>query len=322
MIASSAARSFALGQEALRLVEQPDVLEGDAQARGQGRQEPDVAVAEGVLVVEVLERDDAADLAAGERAGRTATTSAGSPWIAPACPASIAAAIASRLMTRGACEFEHLLAEADQRHGLVREAHAALDRVREVEETIAAVDDADVDDLRVEDLLDLVADQVVHGLRLERAREALLDAVDDRQLGGALLRLAEEDVRLLEQAGVLEGDAHARGDRRDDLLVGLAEGVLRGVGEHDGADGLLAGHDRDAEPRRSGVLGHAIGVGPDKGAVVLLLGVSPEAQRPAGLQHLGSHALADHDRLAVHAPALVELEWERDQVRRPGRTGR
>ena len=61
------------------------------------------------------------------------------------------------------------------------------------------------------------------------ADEALLDAVDDRELGGALLRLAEEDVRLLEEPGVLEGDAHARGDGRDESLVGLGEGMFARV---------------------------------------------------------------------------------------------
>ena len=49
--------------------------------------------------------------------------------------------------------------------------------------------------------------------------------VDDRQLGGTLVGLGEQALRLVEQAGVLERDAHARGDRRQQALVGLAEGV-------------------------------------------------------------------------------------------------
>ena len=40
--------------------------------------------------------------------------------------------------------------------------------------------------------------------------DALLDAVDDRQLGVALLGLLEQPLRLVEQARVLQRDAHAR----------------------------------------------------------------------------------------------------------------
>ena len=58
--------------------------------------------------------------------------------------------------------------------------------------------------------------------------EALLDAVDDRQLGRALVGLGQEPLGLVEQARVLERDAHARGERRDEALVGLGVGVALG----------------------------------------------------------------------------------------------
>ena len=61
------------------------------------------------------------------------------------------------------------------------------------------VEDADVHDLRVEDLLDLVADQVVHRLHVQVLGEALLDAGDDRQLGGALIGLGQQALRLVEE---------------------------------------------------------------------------------------------------------------------------
>ena len=82
------------------------------------------------------------------------------------------------------------------------EADAALDGVREVQEARLLVVDGDVDDLGVEDLLDLVAHEVVHGLHLELGGEALLDAVDDGQLGGSLAGLVDEP-------SVLEGHAEA-----------------------------------------------------------------------------------------------------------------
>ena len=56
---------------------------------------------------------------------------------------------------------------------------------------------------------DLVAHEVVHRLHVELGGEALLDAVDDRQLGGALVGLRQQALRLVEQPRVLEGDAHA-----------------------------------------------------------------------------------------------------------------
>ena len=72
------------------------------------------------------------------------------------------------------------------------------------------VEDSDVDDLGVEDLADLVADEVVHGLHVELRGEALLDAVDDRELGGALVRLGQQSLRLVEEARVLEGTPGCR----------------------------------------------------------------------------------------------------------------
>ena len=120
---------------------------------------------------------------------------------------------------------------------------------------MSAVDvvDPDVDDLGVEDLVDLVADELVHRPACRAGRQALLDAVDDRQLGGPLVGLGQQALRLVEQAGVLERDAQARGERREQPLVGLAERVSwsRAL-ESDHADRLVAGHDRHAEPRLSG----------------------------------------------------------------------
>ena len=75
--------------------------------------------------------------------------------------------------------------------------------------------DADVDDLRVEDVPDLVADRVVDRLRLELAGDRVLDAVDQRQLGVPLPRLVHEP-------RVLERDAQAAGQRRQQADVVLA----------------------------------------------------------------------------------------------------
>jgi hypothetical protein len=68
---------------------------------------------------------------------------------------------------------------------------AALDDVREVHDPRRLVQGHDPDDLRVEDLLDPVADGVVDRLRLELAGECVLHAVDQRELGVPLPRLLD-----------------------------------------------------------------------------------------------------------------------------------
>ncbi len=85
--------------------------------------------------------------------------------------------------------------------------------------------EADVDRVGVEDLVDLVAHQLVHRLHVELGGEALLDAVDDRQLGGALVGLGEQPLRLVEQPGVLERDTEAAGKSGEQPNVGRAECV-------------------------------------------------------------------------------------------------
>ena len=97
--------------------------------------------------------------------------------------------------------------EADRPTRLVLEPLAALDRVREVMRPGRLVEIADDDDLGVEDLPDLVADDVVDRLRVELAGDRRLDAVDQRELGVPLPGLVDE-------AGVVEGDAEAAGERR------------------------------------------------------------------------------------------------------------
>jgi small subunit ribosomal protein S4 len=60
-------------------------------------------------------------------------------------------------------------------------------------------------------------------------------------LGRSLVGLREQPLRLVEQAGVLEGDPHARGDGRQEALVGFAVGVGLGAFQAHDADHALAG---------------------------------------------------------------------------------
>ena len=115
--------------------------------------------------------------------------------------------------------LERDLAEAEDLDRARVEADPSFDLVGEVDAFGGCVEDLDIDDLRVEDLLDPVADQVVHRLHLEVLGEAALDVVDERELGVAL-------PGLLEQPSVLERDAQAPGERRQEPQVGVVERVL------------------------------------------------------------------------------------------------
>ena len=136
-----------------------------------------------------------------------------------------------------------MLAEADQLDRLVREAHAALDRVREVEQAGGLVEDGDVDDLCVEDVADPVADGVVDRLQLELAGERFLDAVDQRELCVAL-------ARLLDRPRSREGGADMLADEREQLLVLLGVANVRQVRLHgeDADRAAVVGLERDAQP--------------------------------------------------------------------------
>jgi hypothetical protein len=110
------------------------------------------------------------------------------------------------------------------------------------------VDDADVHHLGVEDVADLVADQVVHGLHVEVLGERLLHAVHDGELGGPLIGLGQEPLRFLEQPRVLERDPHARRERHEESFVALCEKVSLEAFQPDHSDGSIAREDRDAQP--------------------------------------------------------------------------
>ena len=103
--------------------------------------------------------------------------------------------------------------------------------------------DADVDDLRVEDLLEPVANEVVDRLLVELAGDRRLHAVDQRELRVALPGLVDEP-------RVLERDTEAGGERLQELLVGLAERVFAvDVLERDHACRASADDERGVEHR-------------------------------------------------------------------------
>ena len=200
-----------LGGAPPRLVDQAGVLERHAEAPGERRQELLVGLGERVLAVQVLDRDDARGLAADDERhpdSRLRRLPCSSRRIAVLLVCELDVLVDHQRLAR----LHHVAPKADQRDRLVREADAALDRVGEAQQTCVRVVDADVDDLRVEDVAELVADEVVDGLQLELAGETLLDAVDECQLGNAL-------PCLVQQPRPLQGGRDVLADVRQQLLV-------------------------------------------------------------------------------------------------------
>ena len=114
----------------------------------------------------------------------------------------------------------------EQRPRRNREAHAVFELVKEVDFPRLVVEPADADVVALQHFAQLVADQVDDPLEVERAGHALLDAVDHRELGVALLGFLQETLRLVEQARVLQRHAHRGRNRLEQAHFGVAERVL------------------------------------------------------------------------------------------------
>ena len=149
------------------------------------------------------------------------------------------------------------------------------------------VEDSDVDDLCVEDLLDLVTDDVVDRLHLELARQRLLHAVDQRQLGVPL-------PRLVHQPRVLQRHAQTARQRRQQALIRVVVRVLAvEVLERDDAVRAPSRHERDEEEGLRLLAGHDVAAKPfGFGGDVLV-----EHQRLARLEHVPGEAAAQDLRL-------------------------
>ncbi len=121
-----------------------------------------------------------------------------------------------------------------------------LERIEEVDLVRFLVPPTDTDIAGAEHLAQLVADEIDDGLEVELGRHPLLDAVDDRELGGALLGFLQQMLRLVEEARVLERDAHARGDRAEQAYLSLAERVFALVVlDDDRSEHTVTADDRD-----------------------------------------------------------------------------
>ena len=232
-----------LGHPLLRLVDQPSRPERHAEAGGQGREQRDVALVEGMLAIQVLEGDHAQDLVAHEQ--RHEDRRQRRLALDLIRLSELATALTQLLGDQQRLpRLEHVLPEAHDRPQVVGEPLPALDGERERHGAVLVVEDGDVDHLGVEHVARSLPDELVHGLRIELRGQRGLDVVHDRQLGGASLRLVE-------QARVLERDAETGGERGEQTHVGLGERVRAvEVLERDPAAQLAAGGERREQDRQ------------------------------------------------------------------------
>ncbi len=195
-------------EQALRLVEEPRILERGAKRRGDRHQQTDIGFSERVFALVVLHRDVAENLVAADDRHRDQGLAAVG---ARDCPARQLLVVCCSVENDGPARARHRFAEAarGRRAGWNTQPLAMLVRVQVVGEVGLFVVPADPHVTCVEHFAQLVADEVDDRLEIELRRHALLDAVDDGELGGALLGLLQQALRLVEQARVLERDAHA-----------------------------------------------------------------------------------------------------------------
>ena len=97
---------------------------------------------------------------------------------------------------------------ADELHGLDSDPLAVVVDEGKLDQAGGGVEHADVDIGFMEHLANLVADRVVDALHIQLGRQRLLHAVDDGQLGGPLLGLVQQPLRLGELPRVLQRRAH------------------------------------------------------------------------------------------------------------------
>ena len=293
-----------LGDALTHLFHQPDVLQSNAQVARKRGEQGHVRLAECMLAVQVLEGYDAPGLPTDQQGcehDRFRRLAIYRSWL-PVLNGHLGSALVDH---QRLARLEHVFAHADDLHRLVGETHAALDGVREPDQVGLRVDQADINDLRIEDLLDLVAHEVVHLLGDGALGEAALDAVDDRQLRCATSRLVD-------QSRVLERDAEARSQRREEAQVRLGERVrVVEVLERDPAIDDVA-HDQGCEQYGQGRF--ALGDGSDDAMFGVPGGHVVDQERLASLD---SHKRksTDRGRLIGEADAALDGVGVADRAR-------
>src|SRR6185437_964190 len=115
---------------------------------------------------------------------------------------------------------------------------------------VVMIEPADADLVGLQNLAQLGADEVDDLAEVELRRDALLDAVDDGQLGGALLGFLQQSLRLVEEMRIVECNPEGCRDRGQDTHIVGAERVLALVIlDADVAEKTVAAYDRHEDRR-------------------------------------------------------------------------
>ena len=199
-------------EQALRLIEQTGILEGNAHRADQGLQQAHIILVIGVRPI-TLDAHNASCLLA-DQDGHSQK-----------CLVEILFVVWRRdadrpqplLFLSGA--GEHRLSGADhgrieslpERQRLDMRVPSLFDIIDGGYMIISRLIHGDVSGIGAEDLPDFISHEGIDRLHIQLGCQPLLDAVDNAKLGGALLGLFEQTLCFVEETGILEGDAHRVG---------------------------------------------------------------------------------------------------------------
>ena len=143
---------------------------------------------------------------------------------------------------------QNFASEADWRTRFRMKSFAVIEEEHIANQIGFCIEQPDPNYVGSEYLFDLVADQIVDRLHLELRRQAFLDAVDNRQFGGALLGFLQQMLRFVEEPGVFERGAQRRGNRAEQTYFGVAVRILAFVIFDDNrSEHAVAADDRNSD---------------------------------------------------------------------------
>ena len=237
----------ALARLALVLGEQARVLQRRAQRAGDGLQQAHVAVAVGVFALEALQHHGAEGPVASHDGHAQEGEAAVGAWDDGQAGSHLLGLRAQQARLALGHDAVPRRARPDPLRGDAQ-ALAMLHLVEVVQRAGSVVVPADAQVLRAQHLADLLAHQLDDAVKVELAGDALLDAVDDGQLGIALLGFFQQTLGFVEAQRALQRHGHGRADGLQQAHLGVAIRVLALVVLHlDAADAAVADDQRHGQ---------------------------------------------------------------------------
>src|SRR5258708_899921 len=129
---------FSFFEQALRLIEESGIFEGNTHAVSEGLQQAYIRLAEGILVVEILQRDNPDNFAVDEHWHKQCGLrylAYNRDWISILCRRHFRVLINQQRLTG----FDHMLTEPNECHWFIGKAHATFDAVRETNKIFVAI---------------------------------------------------------------------------------------------------------------------------------------------------------------------------------------